>query len=74
LENGSVKKLREYIKVAEAAEVLGVSQTTLRKWADNGHIAVRINSANGYRLFQREELTSFLKRTAKTSRPVRKPR
>ena len=35
----------------EAAKVLGISQNTLRKWADEGRIAVRVNPANGYRLF-----------------------
>jgi excisionase family DNA binding protein len=54
-------KLSEYVKVAEAAEILGVSQGTLRTWAENGKIPVRRNPANGYRLFKREDLTSFLK-------------
>ncbi len=27
-------KLSEYVKVAEAAEILGVSQGTVRTWAD----------------------------------------
>jgi|GEM_PF-3774264 len=31
-------KLSEYVKVAEAAEILGVSQGTLRTWAENGKI------------------------------------
>ena len=29
-------KLNEYVKVAEAAEILGVSQGTLRNWAEAG--------------------------------------
>jgi len=45
-------KLREYLKIAEAAEFLGISQNTLRKWAGEGRIAVRVNPANGYRMFR----------------------
>jgi len=60
-----VRKLDEYLKVADAARFLGVSQNTLRKWADEGRMPVRINPANGYRLFRREDLELFLKETAK---------
>jgi len=63
-----MKKLSEYVKTAEAAEILGVSQTTLRKWAEAGKIPVRRNPANGYRLFKRSDLEKFLK---KLERPER---
>lgn len=66
-----MKKLDEYLKIAEAAEFLGISQNTLRKWADEGRIAVRVNPANGYRLFRRSDLEAFLKAVAK---PSSKPR
>ncbi len=59
-----MKKLTEYVKTAEAAEILGVSQTTLRKWAQAGKIAVRKNPANGYRLFLRSDLDDFLRKAA----------
>ena len=55
-----MKKLDEYLKIAEAATFLGVSQNTLRKWADADQISVRVNPANGYRLFRREDLKKFL--------------
>ena len=60
-----MKTLREYLKVAEAARFIGVSQTTLRKWADEGQIPVYVNKANGYRLFLREDLEEFLRDMAK---------
>lgn len=63
-----MKKLSEYVKTADAAEILGVSQTTLRKWAEAGKIPVRRNPANGYRMFLREDLERFLQEAAK---PVR---
>jgi excisionase family DNA binding protein len=64
-------KISEYAKTAEAANILGVSQNTLRGWAEAGKIAVHRNPANGYRLFKRRDLAAFLKRveaTAKTGR------
>lgn len=53
-------KLSEYVKTAEAAEILGVSQNTLRAWTEAGKIPVRRNPANGYRLFARRDLDAFL--------------
>lgn len=60
-----MEKLNDYVKTAEAAEILGVSQTTLRKYAEAGKIPVRKNPANGYRLFKRSDLEGFLKEAAK---------
>ena len=53
-------KLTEYVQTAEAAEILGVAQNTLRKWARRGEIPVHRNPANGYRLFRRADLEKFL--------------
>jgi excisionase family DNA binding protein len=64
-----MKKLREYLKVADAAEFIGVSQTTLRKWADQGQIPMYVNKANGYRLFLQTDLEKFLGDTAKPAKP-----
>lgn len=58
-------KLTDYVKTAEAAEILGVSQNTLRKWASNGDVPMRRNPVNGYRLFKRSDLEKFLRRIAK---------
>lgn len=66
--------LRDYLKVAEAAEFIGVSQTTLRKWADEGQIPVYVNKANGYRLFLQEDLEKFLRDMAKPATRMRKPK
>jgi len=53
-------KLSEYLKVAEAAAILGVSQRTVRAWAEAGKVPMHKNPANGYRLFQRDEQEQFL--------------
>ena len=58
-------KVREYVKVAEAAEILGVSQGTVRAWAEAGKIPMHKNPANGYRLFRRGDLDKFLSDIAK---------
>lgn len=54
-------KLSEYVKTAEAAEILGVAQNTIRKWAEQGKIPMHRNPANGYRLFKRSDLNRFLR-------------
>ena len=64
-----MEKLSDYVKTAEAAEILGVSQTTLRKYAATGKIPVRVNPANGYRLFKRSDLEDFLRRAAAPVKP-----
>jgi len=58
-------KLNEYVKVAEAAEILGVSQGTVRAWAEAGKIPMHKNPANGYRLFRKSDLRAFLAKIAK---------
>lgn len=64
-----MKKLTDYVKTAEAVEILGVSQNTLRKWAGSGVIPMYRNPANGYRLFSRNDLDKFLKMAAKPVKP-----
>ncbi len=62
-------KLSEYVKVAEAAEILGVSQRTVRTWAADGKIPMHRNLVNGYRLFKRTDLDKLPKKTAKPIKP-----
>jgi excisionase family DNA binding protein len=62
-------KLSEYVKVAEAASILGVSQGTIRSWAAAGKIPMHRNPANGYRLFRRTDLEKFLAKVAKPAKP-----
>lgn len=40
-------KLAERVKTVEAASILGVAQSTLRKWAESGAIRVHREPANG---------------------------
>lgn len=63
-------RLTEYVKTAEAAEILGVAQNTLRKWAATGAIPMHRNPANGYRLFKRIDLEKFLMKAERTVKPT----
>lgn len=71
-------KLRDYLRIAEAAEHLGVSPNTLRNWERAGKIQARRHPVNKYRLFRREELDALLRRVqepnVEEAKPTKKPR
>jgi len=67
-----MQKLSEYVMTAEAADILGVSQNTLRAWADEGRIPMYRNPGNNYRMFKRTELEAFLQKAAKAVNTKRK--
>jgi len=43
-----MEKLSEYVKIAEAAEILGVSKNTVRAGGEDGRLPMRVNPANGH--------------------------
>jgi len=59
----------EYVLTAEAAKVLGVSQNTLRAWAEAGKIPMHRNPASAYRWFRRSDLHEFHKQVPKPVKP-----
>lgn len=61
----AIPSLAEYLTVAEAAELLGVSSSTLRNWDRSGKLSPRRHPLNGYRLYRRDELESLMKRVEK---------
>ena len=63
----NVVKLRDYLRISEAAEYLGVSPNTLRNWENAGKVVAFRHPVNGYRLFKREDLEALLKQAAQTS-------
>jgi len=65
-------KLSDYALTAEAANILGVSQNTIRTWAKDGKLPMHRNPANGYRLFKRRDLEQFLKRIERSAKKPRK--
>lgn len=57
-----MEKVRDFMRVKEAAEFLGVSPNTLRNWSRDGKVPVRRNPLNGYRLFARSDLEKLLRK------------
>ena len=68
-------KLDDYLKITEAAELLGVCKNTLRNWEASGKLEVFRNPMNGYRLYKREDLEGLLQKIesqSPKSKPARK--
>jgi excisionase family DNA binding protein len=62
-----VVKLRDYLRISEAAEYLGVSPNTLRNWQNAGKVVAVRHPVNSYRLFKREDLDALLNLVAQPS-------
>jgi excisionase family DNA binding protein len=67
LRRSDVVKLRDYLRISEAAEYLGVSPNTLRNWENASKVVAVRHPVNGYRLFKREDLDALLKLVAQPS-------
>ena len=61
-------KLKDFLRISDAAEYLGVSPNTLRNWESAGKIVAHRHPMNDYRLFRLEDLDALLK---KVERPPR---
>ena len=55
-----MQKIDDYIKIKAAADLVGVSASTLRNWEKQGKLKAHRNPHNGYRLYRREDLESLL--------------
>lgn len=67
-----MKNLRDFLRISEAAEYLGVSPNTLRNWENAGKIAAHRHPVNGYRLFKKEELDGLLSHLQEPRRAPKK--
>lgn len=67
-----MEKLSDYMRVAEAADYLGVSPNTLRNWVNAGKIAAIRHPLNDYRLFKKEDLDALLKKVAAASKKTKR--
>lgn len=71
-------KLKDFLRISEAAEYLGVSPNTLRNWENAGKIVAHRHPVNSYRLFKQDELDALLRQVqpgeTKTKKKVKKPR
>lgn len=55
-----MENLRDFLRISEAAEYLGVSPNTLRNWENAGKIAAHRHPVNDYRLFKKQDLDALL--------------
>jgi DNA-binding transcriptional MerR regulator len=51
-----------YVKVRDAAAILGGAPNTVRAWGAAGKLPEVRSPANGYRLYRRSDLEKFLQR------------
>jgi excisionase family DNA binding protein len=60
---------RRWLRLGPAAELLGVSANTLRRWSDAGRIAC-YRSAGGHRRFRRADIEALLRESGDRARPA----
>lgn len=53
---------KNYITIKEAAEILGVSPMTLRRWDKKGKLKASRHPFNGYRIYNRKEIEKIYKK------------
>lgn len=57
--SGSSGSIRRWVTLARACEVLGVNESTVRRWADSGQLHV-FRTPGGHRRFAEDELYALL--------------
>jgi MerR family copper efflux transcriptional regulator len=57
-------KIDEYLKIKDAAALLGVSPGTLRNWEKLGKLKAHRNPNNQYRLYKKIDLEKLLNEIA----------
>jgi len=53
---------KTYVTIKEAAEILGVSPMTLRRWDKSGKLKVSRHRFNNYRVYNRKEIEKLHKK------------
>ena len=56
-----MEKLKDYMTIREAADFLGVSPDTLRRWDRSGKVKAIRHPVNRYRLYHKDELREVLR-------------
>jgi excisionase family DNA binding protein len=62
----------EWLTLGQAARFLGVAQSTIRKWSDQGRVPA-FYTPGGHRRYRRADLESFLDRSGPSGRPKSGP-
>ncbi len=53
--------IKDYITIKQAAELLGVDKTTLRRWDKAGKLKPHRHPINSYRLYKKADIEAILK-------------
>ena len=56
-----MEKFKDYMTIRDAADFLGVSPDTLRRWDRSGKVKAIRHPVNRYRLYHKEELREVLR-------------
>jgi excisionase family DNA binding protein len=62
----------EWLTLGQAARILGVAQSTIRKWSDNGRVPA-FYTPGGHRRYRRADLETFLDRSGPGGKPKSGP-
>lgn len=54
------KMWKNYLRIKEAAEFLGISELTLRNWDKKGKLTAHRHPVNNYRLYKISDLEKFV--------------
>ena len=61
-----------YVRVKEAAAILGVSPNTVRTWGADGKITEHRHPVNNYRLYKKADLKKVLRKVERSAGKVTK--
>jgi excisionase family DNA binding protein len=62
----------EWLTLGQAARVLGVAQSTIRKWSDQGRVPA-FYTPGGHRRYRRADLETFVERSGPAGKPKEGP-
>ena len=61
MKDEQIESFSDYMTVKEAAEFLGISNETLRRWDRKGKLKAYRHPLNRYRLYKKQDLENLLK-------------
>jgi len=61
MKKDQIKSFSDFMTVKEAAEFLGISNETLRRWDKKGKLKAYRHPVNRYRLYKKQDLENLLK-------------
>jgi len=61
-----MQKIDDYLKIKDAAALVGVSPSTLRNWEKLGKLKAHRNPNNSYRLYTRKDLEALLRKISES--------